>query len=154
MPCRAVPCQQARLNQPPCQHGTARHGTARHDNVNVCRNVCTNYSIPRNNSCRQVIDNLVHGPVHSYLPNFGKDHTLLGLGEVSVQTTARRIATCCSFLLDNLLFSNVIRFLDTAIFLLEDFISCWLDWQRDLAAKQSANLSISYTRTERRRVKG
>ena len=60
-----------------------------------------------------------------------------------MQTTAKRIATCCSFLLDNLLFSNVIRFLDTAIFLLEDFISCWLDWQRDLAAKQSANLSIS-----------
>ena len=63
-----------------------------------------------------------------------------------MQTTARRIATCCSFLLDNLLFSNVIRFLDTAIFLLEDFISCWLDWQRDLATKQSANLSIARVR--------
>ena len=96
-----------------------------------------------NNSCRQVISNLVHGHVHSYLPNLGKDHTLLGLGEVSVQTTAKRIATCCSFLLDNLLFSNVIRFLDTAIFLLEDFISCWIDWQKDLAAKQCANPSIS-----------
>ena len=137
----------------PCRTVPARYGTARHDNVNACRTSTrvrkappTNYSIPRNNSCS--------GPVHSYLPNLGKDHTLLGLGEVSVQTTARRIATCCSFLLDNLLFSNVIRFLDTTIFLLEDFISCWLDWQRDLAAKQSANLSISYTRTERRRVKG
>ena len=107
-----------------------------------------------NISRSKISQTTVHGPVHSYLPNLGKDHTLLGLAEVSVQTTARRIATCCSFLLDNLLFSNVIRFLDTAIFLLEDFISYWLDWQRDLAAKQSANLSISYTRTERRRVKG
>ena len=58
-----------------------------------------------------------------------------------MQTTAKRIATCCSFLLDKLLFSNVIRFLDYAIFLLEDFISCWLEWQRDLAVKQSARTS-------------
>ena len=102
--------------------------------------------------------NLIHAPAHSYLTNLGKDHMLLGLGEVSVQTTAKRIATCCSLLLDNLLFSNVVRLLDSAIFLLEDFISCWLEWQRDLAVKQSANISMPrsfrYTRTKRRRVKG
>ena len=90
--------------------------------------------------------NLIHAPAHSYLTNLGKDHMLLGLGEVSVQTTAKRIATCCSFILDNL-FSNVIRFLDSALYLLEDFISCWLEWQRDLAVKQNANLSMSLSVT-------
>ena len=54
---------------------------------------------------------------------------------------SKKIATFCSFLLVNLLFSNVIRFLDSAIFLFEDFNSCWLEWQRDLAVKQSANFT-------------